>query len=375
MDLRLFEKTPQIAPLLVQLYESHKLYSLAKDKKPLARAELTTAVADLLEVELSPQQKELLADVLVTLVRQAEKDLRLALAERLAVLDNAPLRLILHLANDEILIASPVLRKSPVLTDLDLVYIIKAHGPDYWQAIASREQLSPLIIDVLADMRDVGTAIVLSANDRIKLTRHALNLLCRMAQEREDIARPLLSRPELPERFARQLYDHVSMELRAWIKANFDCFADGETHKAAEGIIIEFVEAQSEFMPTVEMMDVAERYASLNMLNMQMMMEMLGKGQIASFIACFSRYTGLAASRVHDFLKQSCPKGMAIACRAFGVQKSDFSRIYLMTHRMRSKSRMVDHDSMLEVLNYFDKVRPEVAQRIVMREMQGASAG
>jgi signal recognition particle subunit SEC65 len=58
---------------------------------------------------------------------------------------------------------------------------------------------------------------------------------------------------------------------------------------------------------------------------------------------------------------------MAIACRAFRIQKSDFSRIYLMTHRMRSKGRVVNHKDMLDVLSYFDKVRPEAAARIVRR--------
>lgn len=368
MDLRLFEKTPQIAPLLVQLYESHKIYRLARDKRPLARAELTGAVSQLLEVQLSAQQKELLSDVLVALVRQAERDLRLALAERLAVMDNVPLRLILQLANDEIEIASPVLRKSPVLTDLDLLYIIKAHGPEYWQAIADRDYLSPLIIDILADSRERSAAVVLSANDRIKLTRHALALLARMAEEHEDVARPLLARPELPEHIARQLYAHVGEDLRRWIDEHFSPLGH-EADRAIGSIIVDFADAQyREFMPTEDMMETADRYASLHMLNMQMMMDSLGRGQIAVFIASFSRYTGLTSTRVHDFLKQSCPKGMAIACRAFGVQKSDFSRIYLMTHRMRSSARMVDHASMLQLLSYFDKVRPEVAKRIVARE-------
>ena len=60
---------------------------------------------------------------------------------------------------------------------------------------------------------------------------------------------------------------------------------------------------------------------------------------------------------------------MAIACRAFRVQKSDFSKIYLMTHRMRSKHRLVNHKDMLDVLQYFDHVRPEVAKRIVARSV------
>lgn len=371
MDLRLFEKTPQIAPLLVQLYENHRQYGAAMERRPAVRAELTGTIARLLEVHLPTQQKELLADVLVTLVRQAEKDLRLALSQRLSVMDNVPLRLLLQLANDEITIAAPVLKNSPVLTDLDLVYIIKAHGPDYWQAIAEREYLSPMIIDVLADTHDAGTAIVLSANDRVKLTAHALRLLTRMAQENEDIARPLLARNELPERIARQLYEHVGQELRLWIEDHFGNRLNIDTERAIEGIIVEFASAQSEFMPTAEMMRMADRFSSLKMLNMQMMMEALHKGQIASFIAYFARYTGLTSSRVHDFLKQACPKGMAIVCRAFGVQKSDFSRIYLMTHRMRSKERMINHAEMMAALTYFDKVRPDAAQRIVMRETGG----
>jgi uncharacterized protein (DUF2336 family) len=366
MDLRLFEKTPQIAPLLVQLYESHRLYTLGKDKRALAKLELTGAVSQLLEVQLTPAQRELLSDVLVTLVRQAEKDLRHALSERLAVMENVPLRLVLQLANDEIRVAEPVLKKSPVLTDMDLIYIIKAHGPEYWQAIAAREYLSPLIIDVLADTRDVGTAMALSGNDRLKLTAHALDLLARMAQEHEDVARPLLSRAELPERIARQIYEYVGTELRSWIDDHFGPVGAAVAN-AVNDIIVEFTEQQAEYMPTEDMMELAQRYASLNMLSVQMMMDVLQKGQIASFIAFFARYTGLPVKRVHDFLKQNCPKGMAIACRAFGVQKPDFSRIYLLTHRMRSASRTVNHEEMLQTLLYFDKVRPEVAKRIVMR--------
>ncbi len=73
------------------------------------------------------------------------------------------------------------------------------------------------------------------------------------------------------------------------------------------------------------------------------------------------------SQRIHDSLRETCPKGLAIACRALGVQKADFSRIYLMTNRMRSRDRIINQQDMLEVLAYFDKIRPEVAQRIIKR--------
>ncbi len=370
MDLSRLDKLSHMTPLLVRLYDSHKLYGLVKDNKPLARAELTSAVTGLFEAELTAKEQDLLADVLIGLMNQAETDLREALAERLAVLDNVPLRLILHLANDEITIAAPILRKSVILSDLDLIYIIKSQGRDYWQIIASRENLSNEVIDVLAEIRDADTAVVLSKNERITLTRYALDVLGDMAEDNEALARPLLMRPEVPEELARRLYGHVGGELKTYIRAFFGV-SDPHVETVVDDLVLEFAErappAPPEFMPTDAMIRAAGKKASLNMLNLELMFESLNNGEIAPFIAQFAEYTSISARKIHDFLKQSCPKGMAIACRAFGIQKNEFSKIYLMTHRMRSKRRLVNHKDMMDVLQYFDKVRPEVAMRIVKR--------
>jgi uncharacterized protein (DUF2336 family) len=369
MSLRGFEKSPAIAPLLVRLHESQKLYSLAGDKSPLAQAEMTSAVSDLLDIELTPRERELLTDVLIALTRQAERDLRAALAERLSVVEETPLRLALHLANDEIAVAAPVLRNSKVLNDLDLIYIIKAKGPGYWQAIADRSKLSPQLIDILAGTKDAGTAVVLSENDRVCLTEYAIGILGEMAKSDENIARPLLSRPEIPESLARSLYAHVGAELKAYLRTYYDVSEPAAVKAAADDIFVEFSDApSSQFMPSSNMVNAAEKFSLLGMLNMQIMLETLQRGQIATFIAFFARYTGLPVRQIHDSLRETCPKGLAIACRALGVQKADFSRIYLMTNRMRSRDRIINQQDMMEILAYFDKIRPEVAQRIMKRE-------
>lgn len=370
--MKAFEKSPHVAPLLVRLHESHKLYALAQDRQPEARAALTGAVTDLLDAELSGREQEVLADVLIALMRQAEKDLRRALSDRLSVMDNVPLRLVLFLANDEITVASPILRHSQVLSDLDLVYIIKSQGPDYWQAIATRESLSAQVVDVLADTRDPGTAVMLAGNDRAALTPYAVQILADMAKQHEDVARPLLYRSELPMDIARELYAHVGVQLKAHIRAFFGEEATAPLGKVFDDLFVEFVDPDrphSEFMPTPSMLESADRYAQAGLLNMQLVIETIKRGQIGSFIALFARYSGLSVRRVHDMLLQVCPKGMAIACRAFGVQKGDFSSIYIMTHRMRASGRMVNHKDMLDTLAYFDKVRPEVAMRIVQNSM------
>ena len=368
MDMRLFDKSPQVASLLVRLYDTQKVYDLARDSDPLARAELTSAVAGLLEayVHLSNREPELLSDVLIGLMRQAESDLRAALAERLSVLDDAPLRLVLNLANDEIDVARPVLERSTVLSDLDLIYIVKARGAEHWQAIAARENLSSQLVDVLADKYDEGTAIVLSANERAQMTWHALDVLTAMASNNENIAKPLLMRSELPDNIVRRLYDHVGQDLRHYIRDYYGIFS-GEVTTAIDEIMLEFTSAgQPElFMPNPRVIQAARQYSEKGKLTLHAMMQSLKRGQIASFIAMFSVYTGMPVEEMHDYMKQSSGKALAVICRAHGVQKSDFATIYLLTNRMRTDHRIINQSDMLAAMGHFDGIRPEVAQELL----------
>lgn len=364
-----FEKNSEVVPLLVRLYDTHKLYDLAKDKQPLARAEITSAVADLLDAGLTPREQELLTDVLISLIRQAEKDLRQAVAERLAIMPNVPLRIILHLANDEIPVAAPILKQSAVLGDLDLLYIIKAKGPDYWQAIAARDGLSPRIVDVLADTHDAETVIALTKNERVRLTAYAVNILGDMATVNENLAKPLLLRPELPPTLVRKIYAHAGEEIKNFI-SSYHNISDADIHDTIDGTIIEFTEAERlEFMPTARIQDIARKFSTTGNLNMTVMLDTLKRGQVSSFIAMFAVYTGLTSEHVYNILMQASGKKLAILCRGHSVMKGEFSTIYLMTNRMRSKDRVVDHRVMLEALAYFDSIRPEVARRIVTQNL------
>jgi uncharacterized protein (DUF2336 family) len=369
MDLRLFEKSPDVAPILVRLYDNHRLYSLAKDETPLARAELTSAVVELLEKDLGPRERELISDVLISLMRQAESDLRQALSERLAVIDSVPLRVALHIANDEISVATPMLKTSPVLSDLDLLYIIKGKGAEYWRAIADRAHLSDGVMNVLADTREAGTVLTLARNDKIRLTRRTIDVISDMAETSEDLARPLLMRTDLPESIARNLYQHVGKELRQYIRDYFGV-QDTAANDVIDDIILEFSEGDQakEFMPSAQMMDAANAMAAKGRISLQSVMETLQRGQYASFIALFSKYSGLSARTVHDVLSESGGKTLAVACKALNLTKGDLSRIYMMTQRLRSEDRIVDHNELLKALSAYDRVTVDQARNLIGME-------
>jgi uncharacterized protein (DUF2336 family) len=93
--------------------------------------------------------------VLTSLVPHAERDARADLAERLSLLINAPRGLVGQLAyEDEIAIAGPLLRRSPVLDERMLVEIARAKGQGHLLAMTERPTLSTDLTDVLVRRGD-----------------------------------------------------------------------------------------------------------------------------------------------------------------------------------------------------------------------------
>jgi len=384
MDLRFLDQSSEVTPLLVRLYDNQRLYGLARDKKPEARKELTTAVVELLGMDLSPRESELIADVLIELMRQAEMDLRRALAARMAALENVPLRLILQIVNDEIEVASPVLRESPVLGEMDLAYIIKSKSAEYWRAIAERKSMSNKIVEMLADTRDLDTAVTLVKNENIHLSATAVGTLSDIAREFEDVAKPLLMRDEVDAKVAEMLYRYVGEELKSYIKSNFADNASDvlgsvdetvsdfveETQNLAPEVAandrgLEDIKAYSPYAPTKDMIELARTMKSRGLLGINHVVDTLRQGRLRAFIAQFSVYADLEIKTVFDILSRENGKSLAIVAKALGIVKSDFISIYLLTNRIRNEGKPVNLEAMNKAGSHFDSIKADEACKIM----------
>ena len=365
LTLGLLQKSPAAGSLLVKLHDKHSLYALAKTPQATERQELAEIMAELLELELTSSEHELITDVLVSLIKQAETTLRQAVAERLSVLDNAPLRLLLQLANDEIMVAESILKKSRALNDMDLSYIVKARKKEHWQAIAKRTKMSKELIDCLADTRDYSTAITLCENKEIRLSGYAMNIFSDMAETYDPLAKPLLMRKELPNSLAAKLYSYVGAELKRFIKDNYTIEESNQFGQAVDDIVFEISASnKGEYTPNVKMIVVAESMLERGMLNAEVMIGNLRRGQISNFVAMFSVYCGLPVDTVEELIAQASGQGMAIACKATGIAKSEFVNIFLLTSRVRG-CHIIDKNDLGRALAYYDKVKESLARRIL----------
>jgi len=107
------------------------LVTLAEEPSSEKRRELLEGVADLfLDGIIAPNSREmaLASDILRHIAATVEETMRAELSERFADLEGAPPDLIRQLANDVIEVAGPVLMRSGLLQDPDLIAIVESIG-------------------------------------------------------------------------------------------------------------------------------------------------------------------------------------------------------------------------------------------------------
>jgi uncharacterized protein (DUF2336 family) len=125
---------------------------------PKRRADAARRISELFlqgAANFGSSHVDLFDGVLTSLVPHTELAARVDLAERLSLLANAPRALVGQLAHeDEIAIAGPLLRRSPVIDEKILLEIASVKGQGHLLAMADRPVLSADLTDVMVRRGD-----------------------------------------------------------------------------------------------------------------------------------------------------------------------------------------------------------------------------
>jgi uncharacterized protein (DUF2336 family) len=130
-----------------------ELDEIVRHGDPRRRAEAARRITELFlqgAATFRSDHVDLFDGVLIDLVPHSELAARVDLAERLSLLANAPRALVGQLAReDEIAVAGPLLRRSPVIDELALIAIARIKGQGHLLAISERPTLSCDLTDVI----------------------------------------------------------------------------------------------------------------------------------------------------------------------------------------------------------------------------------
>jgi len=187
------------------------------------RAETLRRVTDLFLVgheRLSEAQIHVFDEVLGHLITRMESAAMIELSERLAPINNAPIKVVHTLArDDEIAIAGPVLSLSDRLTTPDLIEIVRAKSQSHLLAISKRSSLSESLIDALIERGDEDVIGKLAENSGARFSEQAYAYLVDRPESGETLLEKLGLRIDLPLHIFRRLLERVSEAVRSRLLA------------------------------------------------------------------------------------------------------------------------------------------------------------
>jgi uncharacterized protein (DUF2336 family) len=312
------------------------MLELARDKTLAGRRTLVETVTDLFfdrKNVLSDRERTLMTDILRQLVHEVEVEVRAMLAQRLSRERKAPPELVRILADDQIEVAHPILLHSRVLQDGELIEIVHHRTLEHQLAIAMRRELSEAVSEALVSRGDTDVIRTLLENDSAQISKTTLEYLVEQSRRVDSFQNPLLRRPELDSELARRMYYWVSAAVRKYIVENFEidvATLDDELENTVTALTNSA--AGNPARPTQRL---ADRLADLGEITAARLVETLRQGEVALFEAMFAKATGLRLTLVRRFLFETGGEGLAIACKAIGIDVDAYASLYALSRKAR----------------------------------------
>ncbi len=176
--------------------------------------------------DLNDNERAIAEDIFRSMVKDAEVRVRKALAESLKNNPEIPHDVAVNLARDVSEVALPIIECSDVLSDEDLVEIVKTKSAEHQIAVARRPFVSEQVSDVLVDTRNVDVVATLVGNDGAFIAEKTMGRVLDEFGDNEKVNAPLARRKELPINIAERLVSLVTENLKEYILTNHEVSAD-----------------------------------------------------------------------------------------------------------------------------------------------------
>ncbi len=356
--------------------EAAALQALAREGTRKSRSELARGVVGMFarpELFLGTGERALAYDILHKLIVDIEIAVRRDIAAVLAAQHDAPRDLIRALANDDIDVAFPVLAKSGVLDDPDLIQVIRDRTIEHRLAIVGRPSLSGQVSAALAKTDDEEVVVALLRNKSAEIFPDTLKDLVERSRKVVAYREPILDRDDLDSALALRMFFWVSTVLRDRIIEKFNL-----DRRITDDLIGQVVmnEVKKVAEEKRSHRDVAAELKTLmhreGQLNADMLIVALREGEVPLFVAMFGRMVALGEHLVGRMLFERDGKGLAIACRGAGIGRVAFTGIFALAQKMRAATTSAICRQLSSILDYYDGFTIEAANEVLDHWRRGA---
>jgi uncharacterized protein (DUF2336 family) len=303
---------------------------LLTDPSPRTRARTTAKIAAQFDAGmLSPAERQIAEDIFRTLVKDTGILVREALAAHLKSTPDLPHDVALALAKDVDSVALPMLKFSEVLTEEDLIEIVRGQEPAKQAAIAQRPTVTAGVSEALVETGNEQAVARLVGNEGAVLSEAALDQVIDCYEQSAAVADSLARRVNLPPAISERVVSALSERLQDYLVSKHEVSPDVastlilQARERATVTLIDYGSSDAELDSLIEQLHGKQR------ITPSLLLRTLCVGDLNFFERAMARVAALPLQNVrvliHDkgmlgleplYLRTGLPKALYPAFRA-----------------------------------------------------------
>jgi len=290
-----------------------------RDARPGERAEATSALARAyLYSDLSPDDLAAAEGAMIMLLDDPSPLVRRALSEAFAAAEKAP-RVVVHaLAGDQPDVALPLLERSRLLSDDDLIDLVATSEAEVQAAIAGRPHLSPPLAAAIAEVGSAEACLTLLENCDASIALFSIDRIIERFGHLAPIRETLLARDDLPMTMRQALLSKLSHTLagfvvsRQWLMPEH---AEYAVREACEKATV----AMAADTPYEEIGALVVHLRESGQLTAGMILRALLSGNVVLVEEALAELSGLPIDRVTGYIHDKNISGFRALYRKAGL--------------------------------------------------------
>jgi len=343
------------------------LQDIARIRDSKGRRELLGAVADMFlagEASKSSRETALFSDIFLKTIEELDPQGQAEVSNQLAASASTPKDVAIHLARaDDVSVADPVLRLSPVLEDADLIEIANEMSNAHLVSISQRQTLSTSVTDVLIDRGDNDVKRHVSANDGAQISRNGFKTLANNAKTDETLQTNLVGRMDMPEDILARVLPKLSNDVAKRVKSAFSAAVDSKAvveavalaEKAFAGAKLE--SSRSRVASLVFAKDITEGKCDVN----EVVSNFAAEDKFLELVTILSRLADLPDAMVSELMFKTENAPFIIVCRSIGISREAFSDL----SNLRCSRLKLPESHGRHAMSEFDEISEEMSNRFI----------
>ncbi len=277
--------------------------------------------ADLSEAELAVAQ-----DIVRILAQDVAVAVRAALSHNLRRATRLPHDVAVRLAHDVEDVALPILQDSPLLTEADLIAVIRQGSPRKQVIIAGRPDVSDPVADVLIVVAAEPAVVALMANAAARIGAGSLDRALDRFAGSEAVKEGMARRAALPMVVTERLVAMVSDQLREYLVAHHDLPAAQATDiilRTRDRVTLNLSYGSGE----AALLELTEQMHRQGRLTSFLVWRALSLGDMAFFEAALATLAHVPIENARILIHDAGPAGLASLYETSGLPARMFPAV------------------------------------------------